>query len=188
MATLIRLNPTTRGLCKLYSSTLLSGSWAMIIPTIPVLAMHFGISAGAAAQIVTALAVGRSVGMPLSGAVLDRLGTRGALVGGPVVVSIAALLAAVTPWFGVMLVMLLVMGVGDSIWTLGREVAGIDLARKDQRGRVLSGFHGIHNIGLALGPLIGGMLTEAVGFKVVFIAYAACAAGSLPLGLVDHGA
>jgi len=62
-------------------------------------------------------------------------------------------------------------------------VAGIDLARQDQRGRVLSGFHGIHNIGLAIGPLLGGMLAEAMSFRAVFIAYAVCAAASVPLGL-----
>jgi len=47
---------------------------------------------------------------------------------------------------------------------------------------VLSGFHGVHNIGLALGPLIGGLLAEAVGFRAAFLAYAACAAISVPLG------
>lgn len=160
----------------------------MIIPAIPVLATHFGISAGVAAQTVTAFAVGRFVGMPISGVVLDRLGTRGALVGGPVAVSIAALVGASAPWFGGILASLLVMGAGDSVWTLGREVAGIDLTRRDQRGRVLSGFHGIHNIGLALGPLIGGVLTETVSFKAVFLACAACAAVSVPLGLIVHTA
>jgi len=158
----------------------------MIIPIIPVLTTHFGITAGAAAQVVTAYTAGRFVGMPISGVVLDHLGTRGALLGGPVAATIAALLAASTPWFGLLLVFLLVMGAADSVWTMGREVAGIDLARQDQRGRVLSGFHGIHNVGLALGPLIGGMLTEAVSFKAVFIAYAACAAVSVPFGFVAH--
>ena len=160
----------------------------MVLPTIPLLATHFGVSAGAAAQIVTALAVGRFVGMPISGVVLDRLGTRAALVGGPAAVGIAALLAASTPWFSVILLLVVVMGAGDSIWALGREVAGIDLVRPDQRGRVLSGFHGINNVGLALGPLLGGLLTEAVSFRAVFIAYAACAAVSVPLGLAAHHA
>jgi len=160
----------------------------MIIPAIPVLTTYFGVSAGAAAQIVTAFAVGRFVGMPIGGVVLDRLGARAALVGGPAAAAVAALAAASTPWFAVILVSVMVMGTGDSIWTLGREVAGIDLARQDQRGRVLSGFHGIHNIGLALGPLFGGMLAEAASFRAVFIAYAACAAVSVPLGFTTHNA
>jgi MFS family permease len=180
--------PTARGLVVLYSSTLLAGMWSMIIPTIPLLNEHFGISSGAAAQIVTAMAAGRFVGMPVSGVVLDRLGTRAALVSGPAIAAIAALSAAFMPWFSAILVLAVAMGIGDGLWTFGREIAGIDLARQDQRGRVLSGFHGVNNIGLALGPLVGGLLAEAVGFRAAFVAYAVCAAVSVPLGFSGHEA
>lgn len=186
MATSIRLNSTARGLVILYSSTFLAGMWSMVIPTVPLLTTYFGISAGTAAQLVTALAFGRFVGMPVSGMVLDRLGTRAALISGPALAAVAALLAATVPWFEVMLISVAVIGIGDSLWTFGREMAGIDLARQDQRGRVLSGFHGVNNIGLALGPLAGGALAEAVGFRAVFIAYAACAAASVPLAFTGH--
>lgn len=182
------LNPIARGLVILYSSTLLGGMWGMLIPTIPVLTGYFDVSAGTAAQIVTAFAIGRFIGLPVSGVVLDRLGTRAALVGGPVATAIASLLVAGTPWFGVILALVVAMGAADSIWTMGREVAGIDLARLEQRGRVLSGFHGIHNIGLAIGPLLGGLLTEVVGFRAVFVAYALCGATAVPLGLAAHHA
>ena len=185
----LRLSPTVRGLLILYSTTLLSGLvWAMIIPTIPVLVTTFDISMGAAAQIVTAYAVGKFVGMPISGVVVDRMGTRAAVVSGPAAAGIAALLAAATPWFSALLATVLVMGVGDSVWTMGREVAGVDFTRLEQRGRVLSGFHGIHHIGIALGPLIGGMLTERVDFRAVFVACAACSAAAVLLGFSTHNA
>jgi MFS family permease len=122
--------------------------------------------------------------MPLSGTVLDRLGTRAALTFGPAVASGAALLAGITPWFSLILVLVFLIGIGESIWVIAREVAGIDLARVDQRGRVLSGFHGINNLGLALGPLFGGLLTESVGFRSVFFGYAACAVSSVLLGVL----
>ena len=175
--------PTARGLLTLYASTFLAGMWSMMVPAIPVLAQSFGISPGTAAQVITALAFGRFVGLPISGAVLDRLGTRSALVAGPAMACIAALLAASMPWFALLLALIFLIGIAESIWVIAREVAGIDLARPDQRGRVLSGFHGFNNLGLALGPLAGGLLTEAVGFKAVFFAYAACAATSVLLGL-----
>jgi len=74
------------------------------------------------------------------------------------------------------------MGVAESIWVIAREVSGIDLASPSQRGRVLSGFHGVNNVGLALGPLFGGLLTESVGFRAAFVAYAVCAAASVLIG------
>ena len=183
MAFSLRQSPTARGLVTLYTSTLLAGMWSMIVPTVPVLAESFGISAGTAAQIITALALGRFAGLPVSGVVLDRLGTRSALIAGPALSCIAGLLAAGMPWFGLILALVFLIGVSESVWVIAREVAGIDLARPDQRGRVLSGFHGVNNLGLALGPLFGGVLTEAVGFRAVFVAYAICAALSVLIGL-----
>jgi DHA1 family multidrug resistance protein-like MFS transporter len=182
MPSLFPLNPLARGLTTLYTSALLAGMWSMIVPAIPVLATSFGISPGTAAQIITALALGRFAGMPISGVVLDRMGTRAALTSGPALVTAAALLAGITPWFGVILALVFLIGIGESIWVIAREVAGIDLARQDQRGRVLSGFHGINNLGLALGPLLGGFLTESVGFRAVFFGYAGCSIASVFLG------
>ena len=154
----------------------------MLVPSIPVMAIHFGITPGTAAQIVTALAFGRLAGMPISGVVLDRLGTRTALVAGPGLACAVALLAAIVPWFSIILLLLFVLGIAESIWVIAREVAGIDLALPNQRGRVLSGFHGVNYMGLALGPLAGGLLAETSGFRGAFIAYAACAAISVLLG------
>ena len=181
-------NATARGLITLYASALLAGMWSMLVPAVPVMATAFAVSPGTAAQTITALALGRFAGMPLSGAVLDRLGTRAALTAGPALACSAALLAGITPWFSLILALLFLIGVGESIWVIAREVAGIDLTRQDQRGRVLSGFHGINNLGLALGPLFGGLLTEAVGFRAVFFGYAACAVTSVFLGLAVDAA
>ncbi len=161
----------------------MAGSWAMIVPAIPVLSSAFQISAGTAAQIITALSLGRLVGMPISGVVLDRLGARTSLIAGPAMACMAALLAPVMPVFSLMLVPIFFIGIADSIWVIAREVAGVDLVPPHQRGRVLSGFHGINYLGLALGPLLGGVLTQDLGFRAVFFAYGACAAISVVLGL-----
>ena len=179
------LNPTARGLINLYIPALLAGiGWGMIIPTIPVLSVYYGVSVGAAAQTVTAFAMGRFVGMAMSGIILDRFGTRVAIVGGSLTAGIAALLALGAAWFSGLLALLFVLGAGESLWLLGLEVAGIDLVRQDQRGRVISGFHGMNNGGLTLGPLIGGVLTEALSFRTVFVGYAICATTALVLGLM----
>jgi MFS family permease len=116
--------------------------------------------------------------------VLDRLGTRAALTAGPAIACAAALVAGFMPWFGFILALVFLLGIGESIWVIAREVAGIDLVPAQQRGRVLSGFHGVNNLGLALGPLIGGLLTETIAFRAVFFAYAACAAVSVVLGMI----
>src|SRR5262245_34538982 len=125
-------NPIVRGLSALYAGTFLSGAWAMIIPTIPVLAQQFGVSAGGAAQIVTAFAIGKFIGTVVAGVLLDRMGTRVALVGGPLVACAAALSVTWAPWLSMILLMALVMGGADSLWATAREIAGIDLAHRSQ--------------------------------------------------------
>lgn len=108
-------SPLARGLTNLYLSALLAGMWSMMVPAIPVIAHGFGVSPGTAAQIITALALGRFAGMPVSGVVLDRLGTRAALTSGPIMAALAAALVSVTPWFGVILILIFLVGIGESI-------------------------------------------------------------------------
>lgn len=167
-----RSNPSARGLAALYGGTLLSGAWAMIIPTIPVLAGEFNVSPGGAAQIVTATALGKFFGTIVAGILLDRTGTRLALVGGPLLGCIAALLCAVVPWFSVLLILSLCVGAADSLGATAREFAALDLARRNQRGRLISSMHGTHNIGAAIAPFAGGWLTELFSFKAAFVGYA----------------
>ena len=178
----LRSNTPLRGLGALYGGSLLSGAWTMVIPTIPVLATHFNVSPGAAAQIVTAMAVGQFTGTPISGVLLDKMGVRAVVVWGAAVVSAAAIIAALMPWLPGLLLLCFVMGMGDSIWALGREVAGVDLARLNQRGRVLSTLHGTHNAGTALCPWLGGLLTERFDFHAAFLVYGMFAALSVLLG------
>jgi MFS family permease len=37
---------------------------------------------------------------------------------------------------------------------------------------MMSGFHGMHSVGTAVGPVFGGLITDAVGFRAVFWVYA----------------
>ncbi|MDE0033900.1 MAG: MFS transporter [Deltaproteobacteria bacterium] len=173
-----------RNFLLLYGSTLFSGlGWGMVLPTIPVLAASFDISLGAAAQTVTVWATGRFVGTPVSGILLDRIGPRVMMVAGAAATSVAAIGAFMSPGFGWLLIALFVVGMVEPSWNLGREVAGIDLAAQNQRGRVMSGFHGVHSAGMTLGPLAGGFLTVSAGFRYVFVAYALVAALAALCGL-----
>lgn len=70
-------NPVVRGLGALYAGTFFSGAWAMIKPTIPVLARQFDVSAGSAAQIITAFAIGKFVGTVIAGVLLGSDGHPG---------------------------------------------------------------------------------------------------------------
>jgi MFS family permease len=182
----MKFSTTARPVATLYSSTFLSGAWAMVIPTIPVIAREFDVSAGGAAQIVTAFAIGKFVGTVVAGIVLDRMGTRVGLIAGPLVASVASFATVIAPWLSAILALVLVMGAADSLWSSAREIAGIDLADRKQRGRVLSSLHGTYNMGAAVCPLLGGWLTDMFSYKAAFIGYAVATAFAVGLGLVSR--
>jgi MFS family permease len=180
----MRLSSRTRGLAAIYGSSLmLSFGHGMYIPAIPALAASFEVSIGAAAQVVTAHALGRLVGTPVGGIVVDRVGTRVVLLAAPVAIAVAALSIVATPSFLLVLVAMFFAGAADSTWMMGREIAGLEYVRADQRGRLISGLMGVSSAGMALGPLLGGGLTELFDYRAVFVAYAVLAAGALPVGL-----
>ena len=170
------MSPVVRGLTMLYLTTILLGfAHGMLPPIIPVLASEFEISGGVAAQVVTAFTTGRLLGQPLGGTLIDRFGTRPAVLGGPVAIGIAVSVGVVTQWFWPLLIALFIAGAADSMWMLGREIAGVDLVKANQRGRLMSGFMGFHGVGMGLGAWLGGNVGEDVGVRAVFAIYTAIA-------------
>ena len=155
----------------------------MVLPVIPLFRETFDVSLGVAAQVVSGFIVGRLVGTPLAGIAVDRIGTRLSLVLGPGLATVAALASAATPWFSIIIAAAFVVGIGESLWAFGREIAGIDLVSLEQRGQVLSGFHGVHAAGLALGPLSGGIIADQIGLRAVFLTFAAVSAIAVVLAL-----
>ncbi|MSP38472.1 MAG: MFS transporter [Deltaproteobacteria bacterium] len=184
MVDLSRNNPKALSLGALYVSTFLSGAWAMIIPTIPGLAREFGVSAGGAAQVITAFAFGKMVGTVIGGVLLDRKGTRFGLVGAAAVAAAASLGAVFAPWFLLLLAIGFVLGATDTLGAVAREIAAIDQAPSNQRGRIVSSLHGTHTVGAAFCPFLGGWLTELFNYKAAFIGYAVFSVMSVFLGML----
>jgi MFS family permease len=173
-----------RSLIALYISTFFSGAWAMIIPTIPVLAVEFGVSAGGAAQVITGFAFGKIAGTLIGGMRLARRGTRFGLVGAALVAALASFCAAWAPWFWMLIFLAVILGATDTLGAVAREIAAIDQAQSNQRGRIISSLHGTHTIGAAFCPFVGGWLTELFNYKAAFVGYAAVSVASVFLGLM----
>jgi MFS family permease len=176
--------PRVLGLIALYLSTFLSGSWAMIIPIIPVLARDFDVSAGGAAQIITAFAFGKMAGTAVGGVLLDRKGTRVGLVGSSTVAMIASFAAVLSPWFLTLILIGFILGATDTLAAVAREIAAIDQTPSRQRGRLISSLHGTHTIGMAFCPFLGGWLTELFNYKAAFLGYSVLSGASIFLAML----
>ena len=176
--------PSARSLSALYVSTFLSSAWAMIIPTIPVLAREFDVSAGGAAQVITAFAFGKMAGTMLGGVLLDRKGTRFGLVGSAAVAAAASFAAVWSPWFLLLLSLAFILGAADTLGAVAREIAAIDQAPSNRRGRIISSLHGTNTIGMAFCPFLGGWLTELFNYKAAFFGYSVFGVTSVFLAML----
>src|SRR5438874_3366117 len=180
----LQLGETGRILIWLYApSVLLSLGQGMLVPTIPALAASFDVSAGLAAQMVTARMLGGVIALLPVGHVLDRFGRKPVLVGGPLLVATASVLTALAPVFQLLLLTQFLTGLGSSAWMVAREIAAVDVVRQDQRGRMMSGFHGMNSVGVAIGPVLGGLFTDWFGFRSVFWVYGLMALFTLAVSL-----
>src|SRR5207253_8772609 len=58
-----------------------------------------------------------------------------------------------------------ISGLGSSAWQMAREITAVDVVRPEQRGRMMSGFVGMSSVGMAVGPFLGGLVTDWLGFR-----------------------
>jgi MFS family permease len=165
-----RFSGTARIIFHIYVPSVLMGfGLGMLLPTLPVLARSFGVAPEVAAQGITAYLIGRVACLFPAGYIVDQYGRRFAMVLGPLIVVGGLLITALTPWFGLVLVGQALVGAGEGIWSLGREIAAVEQIRAEQRGRVIAAFFGVSSAGTTIGPVVGGQLTDWAGYASVFV-------------------
>jgi MFS family permease len=155
-----------------FPSMLMSLGQGMIIPALPKLGEEFGVSGAMAIQVVTAQLIGRTIVLMPVGAMVDRWGAKTPMVIGAAVATLSALASAAAPNFIVLVVAQFMWGAAASSWSFGREIAAFQLVRREQRGRQMSALMGISSTGMAMGPAIGGVLTDLIGIRWLFVVYA----------------
>lgn len=153
-------------------SILMSLGQGMLIPALPVLGKEFDVSGAIAVQALTAQLLGRTLALIPAGGAIDRWGAKPVMVLGAALATVSGVGAALAPHFAIVLATQFAWGVGMSIWMFGREIAAFDMVSADQRGRQMSALMGIGSTGMAFGPAVGGVLTDAIGVRPLFWFYA----------------
>ena len=106
----------------------------------------------------------------------DLRGHRRIVVAGLVVFAGASLVCGLSSSYGLLIGFRALQGLGAAaIFTV--SVAAISTAvADDHRGVAIGALYGIANIGTALGPFIGGLLTEQISWRWLFFLYVPLAA------------
>jgi DHA1 family bicyclomycin/chloramphenicol resistance-like MFS transporter len=149
---------------------------SMVLPVLPLLAQDLGVSAGEAGMVVTVYFAGFAVVGLLVGPLSDRLGRRRLLVGGILLLTCGSLAGALATSFVALLMFRLVEAAGAA----GTPVLARAIVRDKCDGDALAAALGllatIMSISPVVGPLLGGLLAEIMGWRGLFGVLAAMAA------------
>jgi MFS family permease len=121
--------------------------------------------------------------MLVCGKLGDLLGYRRIFIAGLVVSTVAFTACSLAPTLGMLLIGRVLQGVGIALTLSVGPALATSLFDEGQRTRVLAAYTAITAVGMALGPLAGGILVEWFGWPVVFWARVPLVVGALLLAV-----
>ncbi len=155
-------------------------SRALILPLVPLFALSFEASYSMVGIVIGAQGIGNLVADVPAGMIIRRLGRKRVMLCGAAVI---ALSAAAVAWAGSLSELVLyrfISGVGMALWNISRHSYLTEHIPRSRRGLASATMGGIGRISGFVGPVLGGLLATAFGYRLPFVV---CAAFGL-MGLV----
>lgn len=149
----------------------------LITPVLPSYASHFGVGIAAASFLITLFALARMSFRLPAGSLSDRYGSRIVCIGGGLVQAGGAVLAAVAPGLGVLLVARAIQGFGSALFGTSVNRHLLVVTDKEDLGRSTAAFQSGIVLGGTIGPLAGGIVAQQFGIFAPFGLQAAVALG-----------
>src|SRR5499426_3498705 len=156
------------------AATVLGSAMASIDATVvgialPAIGRDFDTGLAALQWVVTAYTLTLAGLLLVGGALGDRYGRRRIFLIGVIWFAVASLLCGIAPTAGVLIAARALQGVGAALLTPG-SLAIIEASfRPNDRAPAIGAWTGLGGVATALAPLLGGFLTEAVSWRLVFL-------------------
>lgn len=140
----------------------------MYLPTLPSMTVYFGTSQSMVQMGLTTSMAGLALGQLLFGPLSDKFGRRPLLLASLLLFVVSTVVCVFAPTIAVFVTMRLFQGIGAA----GGIVISRSVAADRYRGRDLVGVLAvigvINGIAPVAAPVLGGMLTEAIGWRGIF--------------------
>ena len=144
--------------------------YGVIVPSIPLYARSFGVSAAAVGFVISAFAIMRFISGLFSGKLVNTFGERHVYSFGVLMVSISAFLAAIAQNYWQLLIFRTAGGLGSSMFSVAASSVIFKSVKPDLRARAQSIYNGGFLVGAIAGPAVGGLLM-GISLRAPFFVY-----------------
>ncbi len=140
----------------------------VVVTALPSIHADLGGSAGGLPWIINAYALTFAAGIITAAALGDRLGRRRTYAAGLLLFSLASAACALAPSLGILIGFRAVQGLGAAVvMPLGLTLLTSSFPA-ERRGAVVGIWGGVAGLGVAAGPLVGGVVTEGLDWHWIF--------------------
>ncbi|QLF93403.1 multidrug effflux MFS transporter [Pseudomonas sp. ABC1] len=140
----------------------------MYLPSMPALAIDFGVEAGRIQQTFSVFLVGLAVGQGLYGPLLDRFGRRLPLLAGVCIFILGSWLAALAPSVEWLLGARFLQALGAAAGLVAPRAIVADLCNLSESSRIFSLLMQVMMIAPIVAPLLGSYLLDHGGWRLIF--------------------
>lgn len=161
--------PPVRGLVPALAAAVLAFSMmqTLLVPALPVLASDLGVGGVGAGWILTSSLLSGAIAAPVIGALGDRWGHRRALLAALAVFAAGGAVAGLAGSLPVMLAGRVLQGAGTAAFPLAVAIVRSQLWGARQ-GATIGWLSGTMGLGAGLALVVGGVVTEALGWHWLF--------------------
>jgi DHA1 family multidrug resistance protein-like MFS transporter len=145
---------------------------SFLAPILSLYMQSFGVGQFWVGALVTVFGLGRILGNLPAGVLSQRIGRKPLLIGGPALVAVSSVAAALTDHYGWLIFWRLVQGVGSGIYVTASMAALADLSPPERRAANVALYQSSLMVGATIGPVFGGYAAETFGFTGPFWLYA----------------
>ncbi len=141
----------------------------VIAPLLPIFAESLGASGLWIGIIFSAYSFSRVVFLPVAGKLSDRYGRRKLIISGLFLYSLISLLYILSNSPKELSAVRFIHGISSAMIIPVAMAAAADISSRGEEGHILGIFNRSLFLGMASGPLIGGFVSDVVGFRYTFL-------------------